>query len=200
MPIGLNEGNIGRSVCPGFGKSTYGASVAKHQKQFWKLPHCRDWLDHDVSHHKKGFCWFRDVQEKVEDLFDWSLNISWSTYHANRDNAMILNSMNMIKPSANMLHIGQTPVAAFDQQWYATAKQIQLIWPVLYSENTFVIIFGVLHIEMAVFKVLGAWFVISLWMDSCTCTGRCNIIGDRRRHSESITYNRDAIDSQDNSI
>ena len=29
MPIGLNEGNIGRSVCPGFGKSTYGASLAK---------------------------------------------------------------------------------------------------------------------------------------------------------------------------
>ena len=25
MPMGLNEGNIGRSVCPGFGKSTYGA-------------------------------------------------------------------------------------------------------------------------------------------------------------------------------
>ena len=29
MPIGLNEGNIGRSVCPGFGKTTYGASLAK---------------------------------------------------------------------------------------------------------------------------------------------------------------------------
>ena len=29
MPMGLNEGNIGRSVCPGFGKSTYGASLAK---------------------------------------------------------------------------------------------------------------------------------------------------------------------------
>ena len=27
--MGLNEGNIGRSVCPGFGKSTYGASLAK---------------------------------------------------------------------------------------------------------------------------------------------------------------------------
>ena len=26
MPIVLNEGNIGRSVCPGFGKPTYGAS------------------------------------------------------------------------------------------------------------------------------------------------------------------------------
>ena len=29
MPIGLNEGNVGRSVCPGFGKSTYGASLTK---------------------------------------------------------------------------------------------------------------------------------------------------------------------------
>ena len=28
MPIGLNEGNVGRSACPGFGKSTYGASLA----------------------------------------------------------------------------------------------------------------------------------------------------------------------------
>ena len=29
MPIGLNEGNMGRSVCPGFWESTYGASLAK---------------------------------------------------------------------------------------------------------------------------------------------------------------------------
>ena len=29
MPIGLNEGNIGKSVCPGLGKSIYGASLAK---------------------------------------------------------------------------------------------------------------------------------------------------------------------------
>ena len=27
MPIGLNEGNIGRSVCPGFGKSTYHCGI-----------------------------------------------------------------------------------------------------------------------------------------------------------------------------
>ena len=25
MPIGLNEGNIGRNVCPGFGKSNFAA-------------------------------------------------------------------------------------------------------------------------------------------------------------------------------
>ena len=29
MSIDLNEGNVGRSVCPGFRKSTYGASLAK---------------------------------------------------------------------------------------------------------------------------------------------------------------------------
>ena len=34
--MGLNEGNVGRSVCPGFWKSTYGLSLTKHQKKFWK--------------------------------------------------------------------------------------------------------------------------------------------------------------------
>ena len=29
MPIGLNEGIVGRSVCPEFWKSTYGSSLAK---------------------------------------------------------------------------------------------------------------------------------------------------------------------------
>ena len=29
MPIGLNEGNVDRSVCPGFWKSAYGSSLAK---------------------------------------------------------------------------------------------------------------------------------------------------------------------------
>ena len=29
MPIGINVGNVGESVCPGFGMSTYGASLAK---------------------------------------------------------------------------------------------------------------------------------------------------------------------------
>ena len=29
MPTGLNERNVGRSICPGFGKSAYGTSLAK---------------------------------------------------------------------------------------------------------------------------------------------------------------------------
>ena len=34
LPIGLNGRNVGRSVCPAIWKSTYGSSLAKHQKQF----------------------------------------------------------------------------------------------------------------------------------------------------------------------
>ena len=30
MPTGLNEGNVGRSGCPGFRKSTYGSSLEKN--------------------------------------------------------------------------------------------------------------------------------------------------------------------------
>ena len=36
--VGLNEGNICRSVCPGFLKSTYGASVAKTSETILETP------------------------------------------------------------------------------------------------------------------------------------------------------------------
>ena len=58
MPIGPNEGNVGRSARPGSRKSTYGQSP---QKQPWKPPHCRDRPDLDVPHrtpkrrHQLGF-------------------------------------------------------------------------------------------------------------------------------------------------
>ena len=50
MPIGLNEGNVGRTVCPGFRKSTYGSSFAKTSETILETAHCRDCLDLDVSH------------------------------------------------------------------------------------------------------------------------------------------------------
>ena len=34
---------------------------------------------------KKEFCWRRHAQEKVEDAFDGSLNISWLAFHADRE-------------------------------------------------------------------------------------------------------------------
>ena len=70
---------------------------------------------------------------------------------------MIRHSITMIKTSVDMLNPSQTPVIAFDQALYTFAKQIQWNWPELYGEDKFVIMFGGLHIEMAVFKVLGEW-------------------------------------------
>ena len=81
--------------------------------------------------------------------------------------AMIRHSMNMIKASVDMLNPGQTPVVAFDQPLYATAKQIQWNWPNLYGEDKFVM-FGGLHVEMAAFKILGEWLEISGWTHALT--------------------------------
>ena len=77
---------------------------------------------------EKESCWLRQVQEKVEDPFDGSLNISWSSFHTDRESekdmlpsltallplfeeqsksvAMTRHSMNMIKTSVDMLNPG----------------------------------------------------------------------------------------------
>ena len=139
---------------------------------------------------KKELCWLRHAQEKVEDAFDGSLNISWSAFHADRESekdmlpsltallpqfeeqsksvAMSRHSMNIIKASVDMLNPGQTPVVAFDQPLYAIAKQIQKNWPDLYGKDKVVIMFGGLHIEIAAFKVLGEWLEASVWTYALT--------------------------------
>ena len=50
-------------------------------------------------------------------------------------------------------HPKQVPVLAADQPLYALAKEIQWTWPDSHGEDHFVIMFGGLHIEMAVLKV-----------------------------------------------
>ncbi|MES9880446.1 MAG: hypothetical protein ABW185_06135, partial [Sedimenticola sp.] len=103
---------------------------------------------------------------------DW---ISWSAYHAHiqqgeippaalnallplfLDNAhsvaMIKHSMDIVKAAVQHLNPGQVPVLAADQPLYAMAKQIQWTWPHSHGEDSFIIMFGGLHIEMAVLKV-----------------------------------------------
>ena len=63
---------------------------------------------------------------------------------------MIKHSMDVIRNAAQHLNPGQTPVVTFDQPLFALAKQIQCKWPQEYGEQKFVVIFGGLHIEMAV--------------------------------------------------
>jgi hypothetical protein len=110
-------------------------------------------------------------KEKLESG-DW---ISWSAYHAHMqqtvippaalnallplflDNAhsvaMIKHSMDIVKRAVQYLNPGQVPVLAADQPLYALAKQIQWTWPNTHGEDSFVVMFGGLHIEMAILKV-----------------------------------------------
>ena len=70
---------------------------------------------------------------------------------------MIKHSFNVIKCAVHHLNPEQIPVITFDQPLYALAKQIQWTWPDEYGEDKYVVMFGGLHIEMAVLKTLGDW-------------------------------------------
>ena len=59
--------------------------------------------------------------------------------------AMIKHGMNIIKQATEFLNPGQIPVMACDCPIFAKAKYIQWIWPVEYSEDKFVVMFGGLH-------------------------------------------------------
>lgn len=120
------------------------------------------------------------VEEKIltEDSIDD--NLSWSAYHASKEEkekeidlsailplfkedsksvAMIKHSMNVVQQAASFVNPGQTPVIAFDQPLYAISKTIQWNWKENFGEEKFVIIMGALHIEMAALKTLGKNFL-----------------------------------------
>ena len=122
------------------------------------------------------FRWLEAVMAALEkkklDKADW---VSWSAYHADIQQAvippaaivallplflenahsvaMIRHSMDVVKAAVQHLNPGQVPVLAADQPLYALAKEIQWTWPATHGEDHFVIMFGGLHIEMAVLQV-----------------------------------------------
>ena len=103
--------------------------------------------------------------------------VSWSSYHASRMKgthvevsktsllpllndqahyvATIKLTMDKIKEVTQFLNPAQCSVKAVDQHLFAIAKQIQCQWPNDYDEDKFVVMFGRLHIEMAVLKLVG---------------------------------------------
>jgi len=113
-----------------------------------------------------------NVQYSVDDC------LSWAAFYANmqpssvlkkanialmplfHDNAhsvaMIKHDMIIAKKAIQYLNPDQVPVIAMDQPLYALAKQIQWTWPELEKES-FVIMMGGLHIEMAMSTMLGKW-------------------------------------------
>ena len=119
--------------------------------------------------------WLIKVMEAHREKLDEKEWVSWSAWHANRQNmvithaaingllplfvnnvysvAMIKHSMILVQSIIQYLNPGQAPVLAADQPLYALAKQIQWSWPSTLGEDHFVIMFGGLHIEMATLKV-----------------------------------------------
>lgn len=112
------------------------------------------------------------LEEQETNKASW---VSWSAYHAGiqqtviplqplaallpllldhaHSAAMIRHSMDIVRAAVYHLNPGQMPALAADQPFYALAKEIQWTWPDSHGENHFVIMFGGIHIEMAVMKV-----------------------------------------------
>ena len=85
--------------------------------------------------------------------------------------ATIRHVMDKIKDMITYLIPIQTPVIAADQPIYALAKQIQWHWPEKYDEDRFVIMFGGLHIEMAVLKSIRTLLQKSGWTEAIVEAG-----------------------------
>jgi len=62
---------------------------------------------------------------------------------------MVKHGIDMQLKAAAHLNPGQIPVTAFDQTLFAIAKFVQWSWPFVHGENKHVVMFGGLHLEMA---------------------------------------------------
>ena len=71
--------------------------------------------------------------------------------------AMVKHGMDVLRKITAYLNPGQTPVMAFDQPLFALAKYVQWSWPQSLGEDGFVVMFGGLHIEIALWSTIGAF-------------------------------------------
>ena len=85
--------------------------------------------------------------------------------------AMIKHGMNVIRWSTDFLNPGQIPVVAFDAPLYALAKFTQWNCPDTHGEGKFIVMFGGLHIEMAMWTSYGDYLGGSGWTNALTEAG-----------------------------
>lgn len=141
----------------------------------------------DLSYgYKKEKQWLDNVHALLtKEKLETNDNLSWAAYHASnvsqiryepavtsllplfQESAhsapMIFHGMNIIRSAVQLVNPGQIPVIAMDQPLFALAKQIQWRWPHTHGEDKFVVMFGGLHIELAVLRTLGKWLDKSGW-------------------------------------
>ena len=81
---------------------------------------------------------------------------------------MIKHAMDIIKKATQSLNPGQIPISTFDQPLYALAKFIQWKFPRTHGELVHVVMLDGLHIEMALWCMLGNLLNGSGWTTALT--------------------------------
>ena len=67
-----------------------------------------------------------------------------------------------------MLNPNQVPVITLDQPLFAIVKMIQWKWPETHGEDKHVVMFGGLHLEMALWNTVGDLLEASGWSTALT--------------------------------
>ena len=71
--------------------------------------------------------------------------------------------MDVVKQATGKCNPGQIPVIALDQPLFALAKYVQWTWPDSYGEASYITMFGGLHIEMGLWRMIGHLLQESGW-------------------------------------
>ncbi len=139
------------------------------------------WLEHSIKLIEKENLTKEDI-------------IAWSAYHASLQHpsddvqhaltqllplfyeksataAMIKHGMDVIRKATQFLNPGQIPVIALDAPLYALAKYVQWNWPQTHDESKYIVMFGGLHIEMAIWNTFGDYLEASGWTTALTQAG-----------------------------
>ena len=78
--------------------------------------------------------------------------------------AMMKHGMDVLQQAINFLNPNQIPVITLDQPLFALAKMTQWMWPDIYGEDKYIVMFGGLHMEMALWSTVGDLLENSGWV------------------------------------
>ena len=82
--------------------------------------------------------------------------------------AMVKHGMSVIQSITAKCNPGQIPAIAVDQPLFALAKYVQWNWPDSHGEERYVVMLGGLHIEMALWRMIGDLLEESGWPEALT--------------------------------
>ncbi len=140
-------------------------------------------------------CWLEHSMKLIgKDDLNKDDTIAWSAYHASLQcpsediqpaltqllplfyekaatASMVKHGMDVIREAIQFLNPGQIPVIALDAPLYALAKYVQWNWPHTYGETKYVVMFGGLHAEMAIWNTFGDYLELSGWTTALTQAG-----------------------------